>query len=292
VDKVAFVFPGQGAQTVGMTADLYQKYKSARRVFNILGDTVKEMCFNGPQAELDLTVNAQPCLFAADLACAAALNEAGIYADGMAGFSLGEIPALVGCGLLSLEQALEFVTFRAETMHEAALENPGGMLAVLGISSGQVIEICKNVKGAYPANFNGEKQTVAAFKEEAFEELNAAVASNRGRGVRLATSGPFHSPYMDKASSKIGEYLESVEFGKMSIPLYANATAQVYANPRDLLTRQVNSPVLWLQTIENMVNDGFGTFIEAGPGKTLSGLIKKINKDVKVYTVYERLMEC
>jgi [acyl-carrier-protein] S-malonyltransferase len=292
VDKVAFVFPGQGAQVVGMAADLYRDYKSAAQVFDTAGDEVKNICFNGPQSELDLTVNAQPCLFAADLACAAALNEAGVHFDGAAGFSLGEIPALVSCGLLDIEQALSFVNFRAKTMHEAALSNPGGMMAVLGLSAAQVIEICDGIDGAYPANFNGEKQTVVAFAEAAYDELNAAVTANRGRGVRLATSGPFHSPFMDDASAVIGSYLDKLNFNEMTIPLYANATGQIYTDARGLLTHQVNSPVLWTQTIENMINDGFGTFIEAGPGKTLCGLIKKINKDVKVYTVYERLIEC
>jgi [acyl-carrier-protein] S-malonyltransferase len=275
-----------------MAANLYRDYKSAAAVFDAAGDEVKNLCFNRPQSELDLTVNAQPCLFAADLACAAALNEAGVSVDGAAGFSLGEIPALVSCGLLNLERALEFVNFRAKTMHEAAVNNPGGMMAVLGLNAGQVIEICNGVKDTYPANFNGDKQTVVAFAEAAYEELNAAVAASRGRAVRLATSGPFHSPFMDSASKLIGGYLDGLTFGNMTIPLYANVTGEVYADPRNLLTRQVNSPVLWTRTIESMIRDGFGTFIEAGPGKTLCGLIKKINKDVKLYTVYERLMEC
>jgi [acyl-carrier-protein] S-malonyltransferase len=285
VDKVAFVFPGQGAQTVGMAADLYRDYKPAAAVFDAAGDAVKNLCFNGPQSELDLTVNAQPCLFAADLACMAALNEAGVHADGAAGFSLGEVPALVCCGLLNLEQALAFVNFRAKTMHEAAVNNPGGMMAVLGLNAEQVIAICKVVKDTYPANFNGEKQTVVAFAESAYEELNAAVTANRGRAVRLATSGPFHSPFMDDASAKIGGYLNGLTFGNITIPLYANVTGEVYTDAVKMLTRQVNSPVLWTRIIENMRRDGFGTFIEAGPGKTLCGLIKKINKDVQVYTV-------
>jgi [acyl-carrier-protein] S-malonyltransferase len=285
--KLAFVFPGQGVQSVGMGKDLYQRCAAAAAVFDTAGEDLKDLCFNGPQSELDKTENAQPSLFVTELACAAALNANGIMAQGLAGFSLGEIPALAHSGLMSFEQAFDFVRFRAKIMQECAGKNPGGMLAVLGLSAETVINICNGVNGAYPANFNSDKQTVVAFAEPGLDDLKAAVTAAGGKAVRLATSGAFHCLFMNHAADAIAKYMQNIPFGEMRLPLYANTTARVYDNPAELLSRQVNHPVLWRDTIENMINDGFDTFIEAGPGKVLAGLIKKINKDARVFSVYD-----
>ncbi len=184
---------------------------------------------------------------------------------------------------------LQLGPLRAKAMHECALRHPGGMAAVMRLSADDVIQLCAETEGVYPANFNSEKQTVAAFSEDAFDNLKSNADARGGKIIRLATSGAFHSPFMDEASAVIGEYLRTVRFNKTEIPLYANLTAKIYDNPVQLLSRQVNSPVLWRITIENMVNDGYDTFIEAGPGKTLTGLIKKINKDVTAYSASEKL---
>lgn len=303
MNKTAIVFPGQGSQKVGMCFDFYEKFGSVKKIFDSLAPSIKEVIFEGSQESLNLTVNAQPALFAADLACAAALGEIGFEADGAAGFSLGEIPALVYCGVLGFSHGLEFVNFRAKTMQNCAEKNKGGMAAVMGLSAEKIIAICEEIDGAYPANFNSAAQTVVAFSESSYDELAVAIAAQKGKAIRLAVSGAFHSPLMNEAADEIKAYLQKCIFNVASQPIYANVTAQVYGepgrmgeqrrafcaatNPKDLLSRHVNSPVKWQETIENMTRDGFDTFIEAGPGKTLSGLIKKINPGANAFNVFD-----
>ncbi|MCL1878650.1 MAG: ACP S-malonyltransferase [Defluviitaleaceae bacterium] len=286
MNKTAIIFPGQGAQKVGMCADLYEKFESVRKIFDSLDSSVKKIIFEGPQDLLNLTIHAQPALYAADLACAAAMKECGIEADGAAGFSLGEIPALVYCGVMDFSQGLEFVNFRANSMHKCAKKN-SGMAAVIGLSSEKIISICDEINGAYPANFNCGNQTVVAFSENTFESLADAVSSCKGKALKLAVSGAFHSPLMDKAAEEVKNFLQGKNFNSAAKPIYSNVTAQAYQNPSDLLSRHINSPVKWHETIENMIDAGFGTFIEAGPGKTLTGLVQKINPDVKVVNVFD-----
>lgn len=283
--KIAFMFAGQGAQTPGMGKDLYNNFKSARTIFDMAGETVKDLSFNGPSEELNRTLNAQPCLFAMDLACAEALNENGIKPSGVAGFSLGEIPACAYCGIMGLEQAFEFVNYRARVMDECASINKGEMYACLKLDAISVKEICNKLSHAYPVNFNCDSQTVVACSDTVSESLKKEVSLQGGKAVKLAVSGAFHSPFMDTASDKILNYIKDKEFGKMEIPLYSNVTSVVYGDPRVLLAKQVNSPVLWQKTIENMVSDGFDIFIEVGAGKTLSGFIKKINPNVTALNV-------
>jgi len=288
MSKIAFVFAGQGAQTVGMAQDLYEQYTGVKDLFD-MSDEIRDLCFNGPKEKLDITINTQPSVFLADLACAAVLSGRGIKVAGVAGFSLGEIAAACYAGLFNPKQAFDFVCHRAKAMHECALAEKGTMLAVLKLSNEKVEEICNSLPKAYPVNYNSPGQVVVACADETAEQLQKAVSEQGGRTMPLAVSGAFHSPFMDAASRSVVKYLKNEKLGSPKIPLYSNTTAQTYEsvnmNPAELLAKQVNHPVLWQKTIENMIKDGFDTFIEVGPGKTLTGLIKKINPDVRVLNV-------
>jgi len=280
--KVAFVFAGQGAQTVGMGSDLREQSPAAKKIFDFAENEIIELIDNGPQDELNLTINAQPAVFLMDLACARALNEKGVRADGAAGFSLGEVAAAAYCGIMTDILAYDFVKTRAAAMHECAAENPGGMAAALKLTNDEVEKICAVITGAYPVNYNCAGQIVVAYVENAADKVKEAVTNMGGRFMPLAVSGPFHSPMMDGAKLKAADYLAKIELAQPAVPLYANATAELYdASPAELLSKQIASPVLWQKTVENMIRDGFDTFIEVGPGKVLSGLIKKINVNVK-----------
>ena len=176
-------------------------------------------------------------------------------------------------------------------MNECAIKNKGCMFAVLKLSVEEVQSICGSIPDAYPVNYNSPGQTVVACAEDSAENLQNAITGNGGKYIKLAASGAFHSPFMDDASKSVSKYLDSISFGTPQIPLYSNITAQEYdyEDAKELLSKQINHPVLWQKTIENMISDGFETFIEVGPGKTLSGLIKKIDPNVRVFNVSDIL---
>ncbi len=289
MNKIAFVFAGQGSQSVGMGKDLYDSSPAAKAVFDVAGDAVKTLCFDGPKEQLDITVNTQPCMFTMDLACAAALNECGIHASGVAGFSLGELPALAYAGILEYKQAFDIVSFRARAMHECAMKKDGEMFAVMKLSADAVKAMCDTLDAAYPVNYNCEGQIVVACKASTSSALIKAVTDNGGKCLKLAVSGGFHSPFMDEAAGMMREYVKDMSFNSAKIPVYANSTAGLYGDPKIYLPKQINNPVLWQKTIENMVADGFDTFIEVGAGKTLSGLIKKIDSNVRVCSYSDAL---
>ncbi|MEE0858549.1 MAG: ACP S-malonyltransferase [Acutalibacteraceae bacterium] len=287
--KIAFVFSGQGAQYTGMGKELYDCSPAAKAVFD-MADSVREgtsaQCFEADKEVLSRTVNTQPCVFTADLAAAAAVAEKGIKPDYVAGFSLGEIAALGFSGILSYEDAFKLVCKRGELMDKAAQENKGAMVAVMKLTPEKVEEIASGFDNTYPVNYNSPAQTVVATTEKNADALMDAVKDEKGRAVKLAVSGAFHSPFMSSAAQGLGKYLQDKTLNDPVMPIYSNVTAQPYSGDyKELIRNQVENPVQWQKTVENLIDLGVDTFIEVGVGKTLAGLIKKINKDVTVYNV-------
>lgn len=276
---IAYVFSGQGAQNTGMGLDIFCKSAAGKKVFE-MADTIRpgtsKQCFEGTKEELSLTVNTQPCLFAVDLAAARAVDELGYQADMAAGFSLGEIAALAYTDVFSDEEAFRLVCKRAEYMHNASLESPGSMIAVLGLSGEQVSEICGHFHKAEPVNFNCPGQIVVAGLPQELEQLKAEVKAAGGKARPLAVSGAFHSSFMNEAAENLGRWLAGTSPKKPRIPLYSNKTGALYgSNIKELIEHQVCSPVKWQSIIENMAASGVDTFIEVGAGKVLCGLIAK-----------------
>ena len=289
MSKIAFVFSGQGAQAPGMGKELYDCSPAAKAVFD-LADSIRpgtsQQCFEGTQEELNVTINTQPCLFACDLAAAKAAQERGIQPDCAAGFSLGEAAAVAFSGMLTEAEAFSMVCKRAELMNEAAQKNPGAMAAVMKLSPQQVETLCGPIENAWPVNYNSPKQTVVAASADTIDQVVEAASAQRGRAVKLAVSGAFHSPLMHSAADGLREYLASVSLREERLPVYANLTAGPYGeDKKDTMAAQCENPVRWQKTIENMIANGVDTFIEVGVGKTLAGLIKKINPEVTVYQI-------
>ena len=276
--KVAFLFAGQGAQHPGMCADLIASEPAAKAVFDA-ADAVRpgttEQCLSATKEELAQTINTQPCVFAADLAAARALEARGVRPDVVAGFSLGEVAALTFAGAYTDEQGFELVCRRAELMAEAAEKNPGAMRAVVKLDAETVERLAAEAGDeCWPVNYNSPAQTVVAGTPEACERLDTLVKEAGGRAMRVAVSGAFHSPFMAEAASGLADGHEPAE---PSVPVLANRTAEPYpelaAERAELLASQVANPVQWVRTLERMVADGVDTFVEVGPGKTLTGLV-------------------
>jgi len=273
-----------------MGQDLYERFAAARAVFDraeAARPGLTAVCFDGPAAELNRTINAQPGLFAVDLACARVLQEAGVEPHGVAGFSLGEIAAAVVVGVMDETQGLALVGHRAAAMQRCSDDHPGLMYAVVKLTADQVDAIAAEVDGVWPVNYNCPGQVSVACVESAGPVLEDIVRKAGGRALPLPVSGAFHSPLMDEAAESLAAYIRGLTFAAGTLPLYANVTGQVYGDPATLLAQQVNHPVRWSQTIEQMIADGFDTFVEVGPGKTLSGFIGKIDAAVRVCSVHD-----
>lgn len=287
--KVALVFSGQGAQYTGMGKEICENSKAAKAVFD-MADSLREgtsaQCFTADAKELSVTVNTQPCVFTVDLAVARAVAEKGIKIDCVSGFSLGEIAALAFSGMLSDEEAFKLVCKRGELMDKAAKANPGAMLAVMKLSAEEIEKICSEFEDTYPVNYNSPAQTVVATKEDNVDKLIEAFSNVKGRAKRLAVSGAFHSPFMSEAAEGLMEYMSNVDFNAPEIPVYSNYTAKPYEGDfKALVKAQVENPVRWQTIVENMAEDGVDTIIEVGVGKTLTGLVKRINGDIKAVKV-------
>lgn len=285
--KIAFLFPGQGAQYTGMGKSLYETEPEVKALFDeaekIRPGTLNQM-FEGTKEELTLTLNSQPCLYLADLAAAIAVKNHGISPDACAGFSLGEIAALAFGKAYTYNDGFRLVCKRADLMNQAGSKADSGMTAVLKLDDEAVENACKKFLEVYPVNYNSDGQLVVAGKKESLPEFKEEIASIGGRTIDLAVSGGFHSPFMDSASEGFSKVLESFDIKLPDIKVYANYDASLYTkNPKEVLPQQINNPVRWKNIIKDMSSNGFDTFIEVGPGKVLSGLVKKIVPGAKIY---------
>ncbi|MBT2760980.1 ACP S-malonyltransferase [Paenibacillus sp. ISL-20] len=295
--KTAFIFPGQGAQSVGMGKDAYDAVPAARDLFlaadDQLGFPLSSIIFNGPDEDLKQTVNTQPALLATSMAYLEAIRGKGIEPDYVAGHSLGEYSALVCAGVFSFEEAVSIVRARGEYMEAAVPGGQGAMAAVLGADRAALSELCKRISAeghvVELANMNCPGQIVISGSAQGVAAAAERVKEAGGkRAIPLEVSGPFHSTLMKEAADRLASKLEQAAFNTPSVPVVANVTARSVEDAaaiRGLLVEQVYSPVLWHDSVEWMIAQGVDTFVEIGPGSVLSGLIKKIDKSVKVINV-------
>ncbi|MGD9560182.1 MAG: ACP S-malonyltransferase [Oscillospiraceae bacterium] len=288
--KIAFLFAGQGAQQPGMGKALCGTAAGAE-VFNALEairpGTMAD-CFEGSPERLAETDVTQPCVFAVDMAAAAALAAEGVRADGVAGFSLGEVAALGFAGAFSLEDAFRLVCQRSVLMRRATDEEAGAMAAVLRLPNEVVEALCQKFERLYPVNYNCDGQLVVAGRAEEIPAFCAEVKTAGGTARPLAVGGAFHSPLMAGAATAFSQILEAAPFETPALPVYANLTAAPYAPPlRRTLAAQMENPVRWSDTIKRMAADGYDTFVEVGPGKTLTTLAKRIVPTARLANVQD-----
>jgi [acyl-carrier-protein] S-malonyltransferase len=291
--KAVFLFPGQGAQYAGMGKKSYDQYPAVREIFEtadeILDFSLSRLCFEGPEEELQKTINAQPAIYTFSVACARILLERGFEPSAAAGHSLGEYSALVTAGSISFADGLRLVRKRGQYMQKTIPLGTGGMVAVLGLDAPEITSVCNKVRSEGKivdvANFNCPGQVVIAGENQALERAKVlAKEAGAKRCIPLAVSAPFHSTLLRPAGDKMAAELAAVEIKDPQIPVVANVTADYVTKGDDvrrLLVEQVYSPVRWEESMVRLVND-FESFIEAGPGNVLTGLLKKISRKVSI----------
>jgi [acyl-carrier-protein] S-malonyltransferase len=284
VKKTAFLFPGQGSQIVGMGLDLYQAYDFVKEIFDqadeITQINVSDLCFNGPMVDLTQTVNLQPAITSVNLALLSVLNQKGIKADLYAGHSLGEYSALCAAGIISIADTLRLVFKRGQLMHREAEIHKGAMQAVMGLPLETVTKIISEFDGAVSiANHNSAQQIVITGVPKAVKRASVLAKERRGKTIPLKVSGAWHSNLIKGAKDELREFLNSITFSIPQYPVLHNVTAGVCSDPDEikaLMVTQLCHPVRWYNTICKMMADGVEIFVEVGPGKVLSGLVKKI----------------
>lgn len=303
MSKIAFVFPGQGAQYVGMGRDFYEAFPACRDVFAAASEAsgldITKLCFE-ENDQLNRTEYTQICMLAAEAAILKAVEEQGIVSAVNAGLSLGEYGALIASKVMEPDDAFRVVRKRGILMQEA-VPTGGAMAAILALDAAKIEEICENTEGIVSiANYNCPGQIVITGEEKAVDAACEALkAAGAKRTVKLNVSGPFHSPMLADAGGKLGEVLADVELKSFATPYITNVTADYVTDTgevKELLCRQVASSVRWQQSVERMISDGVDTFVELGPGKTLSGFMRKINRGVKMMNIesmadFEKVMK-
>ena len=289
--KNGWLFPGQASQKVGMGKDLFEKTEIGKKYYTIANDIldidIQSISFNGPEELLNITKYTQPAIFIVSTIIGQIMIENGYSTNGVAGHSLGEYSALAVSGAYNFESGLELVKLRSESMYNAGKTNPGTMAAIVGLSAREVENLCtKNTSDnlVVAANYNTENQIVVSGHIESVEALIRTAKNNGAKmAVPLNVSGAFHSPLMTPAREELSDKLDSIDISDISIPLYTNVDAKPITKGRDIkdsLIRQLENPVLWYNSIEKMIRDGFTSFLEVGPGKVLQALNRKINNTI------------
>jgi [acyl-carrier-protein] S-malonyltransferase len=298
--QLAIIFPGQGSQNPGMGKDLAEKFPVARQVFeeadDALGFAISRLCFDGPAEDLQLTENTQPAILTVSIAAFRVLSEAGVGAPAfVAGHSLGEYSALVAAGVLSLSDAVRTVRARGRYMQEAVPVGTGAMAAVIGGELSEIERICGEARASFTngqvcsvANFNSPGQAVIAGNTEAVDRAIELLNGVAKRVIKLKVSAPFHCALMKPAQDRLAQDLERLSFNEPAIPVVTNVDARPTTAPhelRDALVRQVSASVRWVESMQLLIEQGVDTFVEAGPGKVLSGLMRQTSRDVKTLNV-------
>lgn len=296
--KIAFLFPGQGSQYIGMGLEIANEYQEAREIFEQVDDIcakpISKLCHDGPMDELTLTVNLQPAITAVNLACLLALKKEGISPAVSAGHSLGEYGALVSSGIISSHDALRLVKRRGELMHREALANPGAMAAILGMGIEDVTELVSQARGTgvlSVANHNTAEQIVITGETAPLSKAVELVKEKGGKAIPLKVSGAWHCDLMKNAVTDFREFISGISFQKPAAPMLFNATGQEEDDPEkimNVMAAQLISPVKWYGIVQKMIGNGIDTFVEVGPKKVLSGLVSKIimpESDLKIYNV-------
>ncbi|MBR1424381.1 ACP S-malonyltransferase [bacterium] len=297
VKKIAFIFPGQGAQNVGMGKDLYENFEAAKRVFDtadkVLNKNVLKLCFEGPEDDLKQTINTQPSIVTMSIAALEAFrSEFKVTPAFTAGHSLGEYCAMYASGVMDLETTLKAIQKRADLMGQV---KGGTMSAILNAPAGSVEKVLKDASSAGyvdVANYNSPVQVVLTGEESAVTKAGELLLeAGAKRVVPLAVSGAFHSKFLENASKEFAKFVENLDISCASIPVITNVDAAATISSNDFknkMPRQICSSVHWTQTIENMIENDVDTFVEIGPGKVLAGLNKKINSEIKTYNIYDK----